>query len=56
MFKLYKNYKPLLKAKHWEDLVSFVEELKRINNEKYVDRREFIVKNNNEIIYKWNKK
>lgn len=56
MFKLYKKSKPLLKARHWEDLVSFVEELKEINNDEFVDRREFVVRNNNEIIYKWNKR
>ena len=56
MFTLYKNGKALLNAKHWEDLVSFVEELKKCNNKKFVDRREFIVKSYDEVIYRWNRK
>lgn len=56
MFTLYKNGKALLNAKHWEDLVYFVEELKKCNNKKFVDRREFIVKSYNEVIYRWNRK
>ena len=56
MFTVYKNGKPLLNAKYWEDLVSFVEELKKINTPKFVDRREFLVKSYNEVIYKWYRK
>ena len=50
MFTLYKNNKALLNAKHWEYLVSFVEELKELNK-KYVDRREFTVKGYDEVLY-----
>ena len=56
MFTLYKNNKPLLNAKYWEDLVEFVEELKKCNNKKFVDRREFTVKSFDEVIYYWNRK
>ena len=56
MFVLYKNDKPLLHCKYWEDLVEFVEELKRINNKEFVDRREFTVKSGNEVLYRWHRK
>lgn len=56
MFTLYKNGKPLLNAKYWEDLVDFVEELKKCNNKKFVDRREFEVKSYNETIYFWSRR
>ncbi|MBQ3413854.1 MAG: hypothetical protein IJH39_00570 [Clostridia bacterium] len=55
MFTLYKEQKALLNCRYWEDLVEFVEELKKLNK-KYVDRRTFTVKCNNEIIYYWNRK
>lgn len=55
MFTLYKNNKALLNAKYWEDLVSFVEELKELNK-KYVDRREFTVRSYDEVLYSWNRK
>lgn len=55
MFTLYKNGKRLLHARYWEDLVSFVEELKELNK-KFVDRREFVVKSYDEILYSWNRK
>ena len=50
MFTLYKNNKAILNAKYWEDLVDFVNELKFLNK-RFVDRREFTVKSQNEIIY-----
>lgn len=55
MFVLYKNNKPILRGRYWEDLVDFVEELKELNK-KYVDRREFVVKSNDEILYNWNRR
>ena len=55
MFVLYKNNKAFLRGKYWEDLVDFVEELKDLNK-KFVDRREFVVKSDNEILYNWIKR
>lgn len=55
MFVLYKNNKAILRGKYWEDLVYFVEELKDLNK-KFVDRREFVVKSDNEILYNWIKR
>ena len=54
-FALYKNEKLLCVAKYWEDLDRFVEELKRLNP-KWVDRREFTIKCNEEIFKAWKKK
>ena len=51
---LYKNNKLLLVG-CWEDLEYFVEELKRLNP-KYIDRREFTIKCEEEIIKRWNRK
>lgn len=55
MFTLCKNGRALLCARYWEDLVTFVEELKQLNK-KYVDRREFTVKSCNEVMYSWSRK
>ena len=55
MFILYKNGKAILAGRYWEDLVEFVDELKELNK-KYVDRRNFVVKSGNEILYSWNRK
>ncbi len=55
MFVLYKKGKAILSCKHWEDLVEFVDELKKLNKE-FVDRREFVVMNYNEKFHKWNRK
>lgn len=55
MVTLYRNNIPILNAKHWEDLVEFIEELKRLNP-KFVDRRDFIVKSYDQVMYSWNKK
>ena len=55
MFTLYKNKKIILTAKYWEDLVSFVEIIKRYNKN-FINRKEFLVKCNNEIIYSWKRK
>lgn len=55
MFTLYKNGKILLLGQYWEDLVDFVDELKKLNK-KYIDRREFVVKSYNDVLYSWNRK
>ena len=55
MFKLYKKEKLLLTAPYCEDLVSFVEIMKKYNKN-FINRKEFKVKCNNEIIYKWKRK
>lgn len=55
MFKLYKNGKLLLVAPYWEDLVSFVEIMKKYNK-KFINRKEFVVKCNDETLYYWNRK
>ena len=55
MFKLYKNEKLLLVAPYREDLVRFVEILKKYNK-KFINRKEFIVKCNDELFYYWKRK
>lgn len=55
MFKLLKNNKLILTAKYWEDLVSFVEILKKYNKNE-INRKEFVVKCNNDTIYLWKRK
>lgn len=55
MFCLYKKGKLLLTAPYWEDLVSFVEIIKK-NNKKFINRKEFVVKCDNDVMYSWNKK
>lgn len=52
---LYKNDKLLLIGK-WEDLESFVEELKKINSD-FVDRRTFkIITADSLVLKKWSRK
>ena len=55
MFVLYRKEKAILAAKYWEDLVDFDNELKELNK-KYVDRRDFVVKSCDEILYSWHRK
>ena len=55
MLKLYKNGKLLLVALYWEDLVSFVEIMKKYNK-RFINRKEFVVKCNDETLYYWNRK
>ena len=55
MFKLYKNGKLLLVALYWEDLVSFVEIMKKYNK-RFINRKEFVVKCHDETLYYWNRK
>ena len=55
MATLYINNKPIQNSKHWEDLVEFIEELKKLNP-KFVDRRNFIVKSCDQVMYSWNRK
>lgn len=55
MFKLYKNDKIILTAPYWEDLVSFVEIIKKYNRN-FINRKEFIVKSNDEVLYRWKRK
>lgn len=55
LFTLYRNNIPILNARYWEDLVDFIEELKRLNP-KFVDRRNFIVKSYDQVMYSWNRK
>lgn len=55
MFVLYRNEKAILVGKYWEDLVDFVNELKELNK-RYVDRRDFVVKSGDEILYSWKRK
>lgn len=55
MFNLYKNNKCILSAPYYEDLISFVEILKKYNKN-FINRKEFEVKQNKQTIYKWRKK
>lgn len=55
MFTLYKNGKMLLTAPYWEDLVSLVEIMKKYNKN-FINRKEFIVKCNNDVMYSWKRK
>ncbi len=55
MFTLYRDNIPILNSRYWEDLVDFIEELKRLNP-KFVDRRNFIVKSYDQVMYSWNRK
>lgn len=55
MFTLYKNKKLLLSAPYLEDLISLVEILKQYNKP-FINRKEFIIKCNNKIIYSWKRK
>ena len=55
MFTLYREEKPILNAKYWEDLVDFVEKLKKCNK-KYLDRRIFTVRGYDQIMYSWKRK
>lgn len=43
MFTLFRKDKALLTSRYWEELYSFVEELKRLNK-KTIDRRDFTIK------------
>lgn len=52
MFTLYKNKKLLLTAPYGEDLVSFVEIIKKYNKN-IINRKDFVVKCNNDIFYYW---
>lgn len=57
MFILYINEKPLLHG-CWEDLESFVEEVKKLNPD-FIDRRKFKIvfgNGSNEIFKIWNRK
>lgn len=51
---LYRN-KKLIMVGFWEDLESFVEELKKLNP-KTIDRREFEIKVGEEVLKRWNRK
>ena len=53
--KLYKNGKLLLVAPYWEDLVNFVEIIKKYNK-KFINRKDFIIKCNDELFYYWKTK
>lgn len=55
MFELYKKEKIQLVAPFWEDLVSFVEIIKKYNKD-FINRKDFVVKHNNNIIYCWKRK
>lgn len=55
MFKLYLKHKLLLVSPHWEDLVDFVEIMKKYNKD-FINRKDFVVKCNNEIFYFWKRK
>ena len=55
MFKLYKKGKLLLVAPYWEDLVNFVEIIKKYNK-KFINRKDFIIKCNDELFYYWKRK
>ncbi len=55
MFGLYKNDKLLALFQFWEDAESFVEELKALNPN-IIDRKNFTVRINNDIIKSWNRK
>lgn len=54
MFCLYKKGKIILTAPYLEDLVSLVEILKKYNK-KFINRKDFVVKCNNDVMYSWNK-
>ena len=53
--KLYKKEKLLLVAPYWEDLVNFVEIIKKYNK-KFINRKDFIIKCNDELFYYWKRK
>lgn len=55
MFDLYKNKKLIAKFKYWEDAVDFIEELKRLNPNE-IDRRDYKVKSNRDVIKEWHRK
>lgn len=55
MFDLYRKNKIVLHGRYWENLVDFVNKLK-VLNKKFVDRRDFVVKIGNEVIYCWKRK
>lgn len=55
MFTLYINNELLLYANHWEELVEFVEKLKKLNK-KFIDRRKFVIKGYNQVLYRWYRK
>lgn len=55
MFRLYKNNICILSAPYYEDLISFVEIIKKYNKN-FIDRKEFEVRNDEITIYKWRKK
>lgn len=55
MFSLYKNDELIAEFRHWEDAVDFIEELKRLNPYE-VDRRNFEVKINNDVIKIWSRR
>lgn len=54
MFGLCVNDKVIAKSRHWEDLVSFIEELKELNK-KQCDRRNYkiITIGTGEIMHQW---
>lgn len=55
MFTLYKKGKILLTAPYWEDLVNFVEIVKEYNK-KTINRKEFVVMYNTDVIYSWKRR
>ncbi len=55
MFDLYKKDKLIAHFQFWDDAEDFIEELKRLNSNE-IDRREFKVMINNDIIKFWNRK
>ena len=55
MFNLYKNNKLILSAPYWEDLVDLVNILKKYNKN-FINRKIFVIKCNNNVIYSWKKK
>lgn len=54
-FTLYKNGIILLTSPYCEDLISFVEIIKRYNK-KFINRKDFVIKNNGIIVYSWKRK
>ena len=55
MFNLYKNDNVIMCSDDWKNLVRIVNELKTLNK-KFIDRRNFVVKNGNKILYSWKRK
>lgn len=55
MFNLCKNDNVIMCSDDWKNLVRIVNELKTLNK-KFIDRRNFVVKNGNKILYSWKRK